>query len=152
MKVQIEKCVVFHDNRSTPSITEKGKTFQIDNSKSKVKVKCIKVDNCVFDGKDGIKCDYLFEVESAKKIFYVELKGSDVIHAIEQIHSTVLKTREYYKGWIWEARIVLGKRVPEVKNRKEYEQLYGLIKPSGRVIIKHLDLYNEPHNIWSTIQ
>ncbi len=150
MKDRIKNCEIFRDNRSTPSVSENGKTFQLDNKESKVEVVGIKVDGCVFTKKDGIKCDYLLGVESKKKLFYIELKGTDIIKAIEQIETTISKTKSFYPNWVYEARIVLGNRVPGVTDRRQYDCLSNIVKPSGgRIIIKHQDLYKEPYKVWN---
>lgn len=125
MKDKIKVCEDFRDVRSTPSVSEKGKTFQLDNRKSKIEIAGIKIDGCVFTKEDGKKCDYLFEVEDKKKLFFVELKGSDVIQAIEQIKNTITKMKVHYNDWSYAGRVVLGRRVvPDIKDRKEFKALY----------------------------
>src|ERR1039458_2371099 len=119
MKEGLKKCEIFRDSRSTPSVSEKGKTFQLENKKSQLEIFGIKIDGCVFTKKDGIKCDYLLGVDSKKKLFYVELKGTDIIKAIDQIESTIKKTKDLYTGWVYEARIVLGNSVPDLAKRRE---------------------------------
>ena len=141
MKGRLKKCEEFRATHSMPSAKEKGKTFQLDN-KSRVEVAKIKIDGCVFNSTDGIKCDYLFEVPSKEKLFYVELKGSDAIHAIRQVHSTILQTKDQYKGWKYAARIVIGNGVPaSVSSRKEYEELYVLVNKDLK--INHDRLHRE---------
>jgi hypothetical protein len=144
MKDRIRECEIYRDNRSIPSISEEGKTFQLDN-KNKEEVACIQIDGCVFTTKDGKKCDFLFEVSTRKKLFYIELKGSDISKALRQIYSTLIQTKTLYPNWIYEARIVAGNKIPKViKNRKEYNDLYEIVEKSkGRLIIQHKDLFLE---------
>jgi hypothetical protein len=42
---------------------------------------------------DGIRCDWLVRLNDAtsKEEIYVELKGSDVRHAVEQLRATIVK-------------------------------------------------------------
>ena len=143
MKDLIAGCEQFNDNRSTPSVSEKGKTFQLNNNKNKRNVRCIKIDGCVFVAKDGKKCDYLFEV--LDKVYLIELKGSDVVEGVRQLYQTILKFKKYYNDWTIEARLILGNRVPaSIKNAKEYELLYAeVVKKNGSIIIKNQDLYKE---------
>ena len=47
----------------------------------------ILVDDCAI--KDGLRCDYLVKSDNNRIEHFVELKGSDVNHAIRQIVSTI---------------------------------------------------------------
>ena len=143
MKDRIKNCEQYRDTRSTPSVTEKGKTFQLDN-RNKREVACIKIDDCVFKQADGIKCDYLFEVESKKQLFYVELKGSDIVKAINQIIETLKQTSASYPGWIYDARVVASGKIPSsIAGRKEYEYLRSICK-GGNVKVHQKKLHIEP--------
>ncbi len=142
MRDRIKNCELFRDTRSIPSVNEKGKTFQLEN-KEKVEVACVKIDDCVFKQEDGIKCDYLFEVESKKKLFYVELKGSDIIKAINQISETLKQTRSVYPDWTYEARIIAGGKVPVgISDRREHERLKNICN-GGKVTVHHKNMYIE---------
>jgi hypothetical protein len=142
MKDSVKNCEVYRDMRSTPSVTEKGKTFQLDN-KSKREVACIKIDDCVFKQADGIKCDYLFEVESQRKLFYVELKGSDITKALNQITETLKQTINLYPDWVYEARVIASGKIPaSIAGRKEFEYLRSNCK-GGRVTIHHKKVHIE---------
>lgn len=60
-----------------------------DNPNGKY-VRQIKVDGDVFPpGKEPKRCDYLLLNDTDKISYYIELKGSDIRTAIEQIDSTV---------------------------------------------------------------
>ena len=48
----------------------------------------IKVDGCVISDNDTLRCDYALIPADDIEI-YVELKGSDISHAVEQIKSTI---------------------------------------------------------------
>ena len=52
-------------------------------------VEKIEVDGCVIT--EGIRCDWLVRLNDAtsKEEIYVELKGSDVYHAVEQLQASV---------------------------------------------------------------
>ncbi len=142
MKDRLKTCEQFRDNRSTPSVSEKGKTFQIDN-KERYEVACVKVDDCVFNKKDGIKCDFLFEIAAKKKLFYVELKGSDIIKAIRQIGETLKQTNCLYPNWNYEARIIAGSTVPaSIYDRREFEILKKNCN-GGQIKIHHKNLHIE---------
>lgn len=59
-------------------------------------VRKILIDNCVI--KDGVRCDYLVIFDSLE--CYVELKGSGVNHAIDQIERTINLVSENVHGQI----------------------------------------------------
>jgi hypothetical protein len=48
----------------------------------------IKVDGCVVSDNETLRCDYAL-VPSDEVEIYVELKGSDISHAVKQIESTI---------------------------------------------------------------
>ena len=53
----------------------------------------IRIDCCVIC--DGVKCDYLLlDPGGNPKEHFIELKGKNVIHAIEQITETIIKISE----------------------------------------------------------
>jgi hypothetical protein len=143
MKDRLQKCEQYRDSRSNPSVSEKGKTFQLENIEKR-EVACIKIDDCVFKQADGIKCDYLFEVASKRKLFYVELKGSDILEGIRQIHETLKQTRSFYPGWIYEARVIASGRIPRgISDRREHEKLRSICN-GGKVTVHHKNLHIEP--------
>ena len=76
------------------SVSENRRTFRIKND-STFEVNKVEVDGCYKT--EGLRCDYLFEIienrknnRTIKKIFYVELKGSDITHAIHQLEATIV--------------------------------------------------------------
>lgn len=77
------------------SIQENKKRFQINNSRQ-INICQYKVDGCIFaPSTSDLRCDAAFtlyenqrDVESITTIILVELKGSDVLHAAEQISKT----------------------------------------------------------------
>lgn len=79
-------------NNSTKVLCDPGSKnnrskFRLENPK-KAKFRVVKIDGCVI--KEGIRCDYLV-ILSNKYELYIELKGSNVKHAIEQITTTIQK-------------------------------------------------------------
>ena len=70
---------------SDPGSRNNRSKFRLENSK-RVSIKVVQVDNCVI--KEGIRCDYLLILPSGQEI-YVELKGSNVKHAVEQISRSI---------------------------------------------------------------
>jgi hypothetical protein len=76
--------------RNDPHIVveENGRKFIIQN-KDKKTVKIVTVDDCLIHD-TRIRCDYLFEITLVGDyVIYLELKGSDVEHAYNQISATI---------------------------------------------------------------
>lgn len=70
---------------SDPSSRNNRSKFRLHNPK-RASVRVIQVDDCVI--KEGIRCDYLLVLPSEQEV-YIELKGSDVKHAVEQIARSI---------------------------------------------------------------
>lgn len=88
------------DERYELSKCKCGSRFTVTENKSKFTIKSRdleKVDKIKIDGyfdcsSEHRKCDYLFvfTLDSSKQIFiFVELKGSDIAHAVTQIENTI---------------------------------------------------------------
>lgn len=71
-----------------------------------------KIDGDVIKTTDICKCDYLLENETSKTLYFIELKGSDLIHATKQIESTInyfkkqKNINDFMKGYTIKVRIV----------------------------------------------
>src|ERR1044072_10037158 len=85
------------------SETNKNKVFTFSEKRSHLtlnnldQVKSTKsmVDGCLIN--DGLRCDYKHEAKGIE--FYIELKGQDLEHAIEQIKCTIkLLSKNVSKG------------------------------------------------------
>lgn len=66
---------------------EKGKKFELRN-KSRKTVCRVKVDGCLINDHKTKRCDFLFKVCETETHFLVELKGTDVDKAVDQIIHT----------------------------------------------------------------
>lgn len=83
-----------------------------DNPNGKY-IRQIKVDGDVFPhGKEPKRCDYLLLNDTDRVSYYIELKGSDIRTAIEQIDSTVSLIGPSIKDYTVFRRIILHKVRP----------------------------------------
>ena len=87
--------------------------------------KRIQVDGCVLTG--GIKCDYLLCSMDEREERYVELKGSDIPHAIDQIRETIIRHGEHSDNR--HSYIVCTKVLPQIstkiqKAKKEFRDRF----------------------------
>ncbi|NPA73818.1 MAG: hypothetical protein GXO12_03830, partial [Epsilonproteobacteria bacterium] len=113
----------------------------------------IQIDDCIIT--HGQKCDYLAikcikQEESEENIiealYFIELKGSDLIHALHQIETTIKHTK--IKPLLKDnpniyARIILNKqRTPDIRSsekikfEKMIKKLGGNLKTCGKKMIE----------------
>ena len=109
----ISTCNIYNHNPII-SVSENKMTFTICNS-SRVGVNKVTVDGCYMSSSSK-KCDFLFEIISSEdevsKVYYVELKGRNIEHAIEQLISTMSFCKTEHRGIYKECHIVCS-RVPK---------------------------------------
>lgn len=83
ISIVTDKTIVFKDKNSKPE-------FRITNINRR-KVERHDVDGCLIKGNECKKCDWLaIDVETRKEV-YIELKGGNIPHAVEQLCATVDK-------------------------------------------------------------
>lgn len=87
--------------------------------------KRVQVDGCAL--KDGLKCDNLLCSQDEYEERYVELKGADVIHAIDQLRTSIEKLGEFTDNR--HAYVVCTKVYPMYKTKiqlakKEFRDRY----------------------------
>lgn len=86
-----KKRFVLEENRSKV-VFENAKRYNIDQ---------IEVDGCAIV--DGPRCDWLINVDTTQQSIFVELKGSNVPHAVEQLthaHDRLRQIRKPNVTWI----------------------------------------------------
>ncbi|MNJ40629.1 hypothetical protein D3C77_355290 [compost metagenome] len=77
-------CIV-ETNNSIEKFEENRSTLKIHN-RNRIKLSRRQVDGCLITS--GIKCDWMLVEESSKTEIYIELKGSDIAHAVAQLCKT----------------------------------------------------------------
>ena len=112
------------------SVSENRRKFTVNN-KSRFTINRVTVDDCYIT--EGLKCDFLFEVidEDVKEVFYVELKGSDISHAIQQLEVTVKHCLTIHKS-VPRGCYIVASRVPKAststqKAKKEFKRKNGMM-------------------------
>lgn len=114
IKEKLEGADACFDKRNSTDI-ERGKKFTFQRPKGSKEVLCrIKVDGCLITSSGTAKCDFAFVRCEPKVIYFVELKGGDVVHAIEQIEGAFLYFRSRFgkndmKEYLVEGRVVCSK-------------------------------------------
>jgi signal recognition particle subunit SEC65 len=80
------ECIVTH---SKPEFTLSEERSRVEfKNPQRCEVQEIKVDGCVIADNNEKKCDFLVNVEAVQLSIFLELKGSDVMAAIEQLENT----------------------------------------------------------------
>ena len=121
-------CQDFQENYRDCTNCSEGKLIVAEENKRKYilqnpcqkKVCKIRIDGCVIPSQSQRKCDYLMIVcesklanEQQSDIYFIELKGRDLISAVEQLTQTIkhFQTEKYkIMGKVF-ARVVLSKVV-----------------------------------------
>jgi hypothetical protein len=112
-------CLQYSGKKKDCPVIQKGKTFRIINEKG-FDIQVYEVDPCLINDKNQQKCDYLLlaEKDSDRRAYFVELKGTSLTDAINQLHNSInILYKLLHEHKIF-ARIV-GKRVtPYIKSRQ----------------------------------
>lgn len=84
------------------------------------------VDGCQIT--DGIKCDYLI-LDHCRNEYFVELKGKDLLHAVEQLEATIQQLSDKNKT-VKKKAIIVSSRNPSndtsvQRAQKEFKKKYN---------------------------
>jgi hypothetical protein len=131
----------YHDQRPIITCKENGKNYTYKN-KSLDKITKYRVDGNLIK-EEGKKCDFLLLNCKKKKAYFIELKGSDLYQAIDQITATIdrLKIQQYDFTSI-NARIVSTRdNTHRLKNDTKYLTFKNKIEQlNGNIIRKNIIL------------
>lgn len=118
-------CLISFDDRKNISISENRKKYLLHNDLSNY-IAVFHVDGAMVQDNDKIKCDNLLIDATGMKAIFVELKGTDLAHALQQINQTIDMMRDDIPDCTKYARIVTSNRtnVPNIRANPEYIKLY----------------------------
>lgn len=130
----------FKDNRKTIIAEENRKKYLGNNKNGKLFCK-YRIDNYVIKENNIPKCDYLIINCDDNICYFIELKGSDLTHAITQIDNAIEILMPSLKSNKINARIVLSKvRTPDIidsrliKFKKKIKKLNGTLVQSVNIL------------------
>lgn len=130
-------CLISFDDRKNISISENRKKYLLHNDLSNY-IAVFHVDGAMVQDKNTIKCDNLVLDTTGMKAIFVELKGTDLAHALQQIKQTIDMMKEDIHNCNKYARIVTSNRtnVPNIRANPEYIKLYkkANVKVSANLI------------------
>jgi hypothetical protein len=129
-----------HEQRPTVVCKDKGKSEYIYENRRKDFLSKYRVDGGLIVD-DIAKCDFLLLNCSQKQAYFVELKGSDIIRAIDQIDSSIDFLKPQLDDTKIFARIVLTrantidlKSTKYLRLEKKIKLLNGNLKQQTRIL------------------
>lgn len=111
-------CIQYSGTKKDCPVSQKGKTYRIINTANAI-LTVYAVDPCLIPDKQQKKCDYLViaHCQDTMKALFIELKGSDITSAIQQIESSLRILGNSLRNYQVFGRII-GRRVtPNIKSR-----------------------------------
>jgi hypothetical protein len=130
-----------HDKRPVVSFKDKGHPTEykyINQSASHLAK--YRVDGGLISDSDA-KCDFLLLNCEQKQSYFIELKGSDIIRAVEQIDRSIDMLKDKLSDFAFFARIVLTrvntidlKSSRLIKLEKKVKSLQGNLKKQSRLL------------------
>jgi len=143
----VDACSKITKNPTIP-VSENGRAFVIKNP-DRQQVKIVKVDGClVTDHRE--RCDYCFEVnDPIFCVIYLELKGSDIAKAFQQICATLQHLSDRHKEIKKKFCHIVASRVPkagpaiQVLQVKMQNQHKAMLKVGTTKV--EIDLSKEPY-------
>lgn len=97
-------------------------------------VKEVRIDGCVISSAEELKCDFMLIVPDATiSEHFIELKGSDVDHALKQLRATIHKVSKDFKTlpkccWVVSFRNPLDASSMKIKQAKFKEEFSSDLK------------------------
>lgn len=91
MRNKVENCI--RETTDSQIKFEENKRKIIFLNSQRLPYERVDVDGCTIN--DGVRCDKLLLSADEREERYVELKGTDVMHAIDQLEETIKRLGEY---------------------------------------------------------
>jgi len=123
-------CIV-KTNDSVIQFREKRSKICFNNAKRKY-FKRVQVDGCAI--KEGLRCDNLLCSEDEHDEYYIELKGSDIAHAISQLRNTITQIGQY--DYNRHSYIVCTKFAPQLSTKLQIAKKYFKSRFKSDLIVK----------------
>ena len=111
---------------------EEKKEHRAINQK-KNNVSQYKIDGEVIQN-NSMKCDYLVLNENKKEAYLIELKGSDISHAIDQLEATEKDLREELKSYYVKYRIICSKAKTQATHGIKHKKFKEKHKRKGEFV------------------
>jgi len=135
MSLILSKCIEFNEKRKICIAIENGKKYVLINDSDLI-IRKVKIDGCLPQNNNEKRCDFLMNVESIKRVFFIELKGGDLVKAVNQITSSIDYLKKEFVGYQIEARIIGSRDVPNLISDPNYVRLAKRVLPTNGEIIR----------------
>lgn len=133
-------CLKFSDNRRTIVREEEKKKYIGNNVHSHI-FSGYKLDDTF---KQNEACDFLLIREVNQVFYFIELKGSDLIKAVDQIQNSIELTKKHLPGGaVLHGRIVPSRVNTHDLNSVRYRKLEQKLKSTGGTLLKKERLLEE---------
>lgn len=132
-KKTIDDCEEIVSHSSIVLREKKSKYKALNNQQ--IDISKYKVDGCIYkSGSNEKRCDYLLKVN--QRLYFIELKGSDVKKGLEQILTSIRSLTPYLNYNSINARIITtrGIKPNRLNTYKEYRSLLALIGKEGIIL------------------
>lgn len=135
-----ENCIEYADRRKKVVVKENKKEFIVHNNQEKL-IAVYHVDGCLI--KTTKCCDYLVLILEDRLAHFVELKGTDIEKAVDQLNASLDQLQSSLKGnnihaWIISSRVKTPaiKSSKVIKLQKRLKQLNGKLEiATNKVVI-----------------
>lgn len=145
MSLIAKHCIEYNDTRAICTADENGKFFRVNN-RTGFKVRKIIVNHCLKHEHGKKRCDYLMSIDgqNSDRVFFIELKGGNLLHALEQVSDTIDFLKSEFINYKLEARIIGTRDTPDIKGHPKYIQLTKKIwNTNGKIIIRTNKMHTE---------
>lgn len=125
MYYDINEFKPYREGHHTVFTSMENRCTHIGNNINKHMVRQFKVDGDVI--KTGQRCDYLLLNDETQTSYYIELKGSDLIKAIDQIDTTIGLIAPSIPKYKVQRRIIYRTGTHKIQTRPvlDWKQKYG---------------------------
>ncbi len=131
-------------NNNRVVVAEENRMKYILENNNRKEICKIKVDDGYIQNETIKKCDYLFLNCQDNIALFIELKGSDLFKAINQINTSIDYFIDNLTDFSINARIVLTKvNVPNLENNPKYLKFIKKLKRYNGNLIKRTRQINE---------
>lgn len=122
-RCEMQQCLKSCDTRRMIAVEENKKQYILHNTGDIIAV--YRVDGQMITSLDITKCDNLLVDTTSLLVVFIELKGTDLRHALEQIENTCSNVLQAFDQYRLYARIVTSPRtnVPNLKTDPQYKRI-----------------------------
>lgn len=96
-------------NGSKIVVKENKRKYVLQNPSGK-EICTVRIDGCVISSQKQAKCDFMIIVCNTRDVYFIELKGRDIFHGVEQLNQTIDYFKNEIHGKVF-VRIVVSKVV-----------------------------------------